>query len=70
MVQPITADDIRAECARRRLPFYILAARIGLHPVRLSRFLNGHQSMTPELTARIQRALAGDTVEQRSAGTR
>jgi plasmid maintenance system antidote protein VapI len=52
-----TADDIRAELARRRLPIYMLAAMVGLHPIRLSKVLNGRVVLKPELAERIMRAI-------------
>jgi plasmid maintenance system antidote protein VapI len=62
-----SADDVRAECARRRLPLYMLAAKVGLHPVRLGRFLNGHRPLSPELAERIRRALDTDAQERLAA---
>lgn len=52
-MQTITADDLRAELARRRLPVYVLAARVRLHPVRLGRLLSRRLTLTPELATRI-----------------
>jgi len=49
----IRAEDLRAEQARRRVPTYILAARVRLHPVRLGKVLNGRVALTPQLAHRI-----------------
>jgi len=65
MATLLTADDLRAEIARRNLHNYIVAARIPLHPVRLGRVLNGHSRLTPELADRIMQAIEGATLEQR-----
>jgi hypothetical protein len=54
---PVTAEDLRAELARRRLPAYVLAAKVRVHPVRLGRLLNGRITLPPALAARILRAI-------------
>jgi hypothetical protein len=59
---PLTAADIRAELARRRLPLYKLAAEVSLHPVRLSAALNERRPLSPQLAGRIAAALARLTV--------
>jgi hypothetical protein len=63
--RPLTADDVRpedlrAELARRRLPIYMLAARVRINPIRLGRLLNGRLTLTPALAERILRGLAED----------
>lgn len=57
----ITAADLRAELARRRLPVYILAARVRLHPVRLGRMLSGRVSLTAPIAERIMRAIGDES---------
>lgn len=52
------AAEFRAELARRMVPVYVLASRVGLHPAHLGQVLRGRREMTPELAQRIQRALA------------
>jgi plasmid maintenance system antidote protein VapI len=53
-----TAADIRAAVARHKLRLYLLAARIQVHPARLSLIVNGHAPLTPELAERLARAIA------------
>jgi plasmid maintenance system antidote protein VapI len=60
-----TCDDFRAELARCRMPIYILAASIRIHPRRLGSILSGRSPLTPELAARIRHAL--EKVDERSA---
>jgi len=52
-----TAADLRAAIARARMPLYILAGRIRLHPTYLSKIVNGHLPMRPDLVARIMQIL-------------
>jgi plasmid maintenance system antidote protein VapI len=52
-----TAEDLRAEIARRRVVVYRLASLIAIHPSRLSLYLNGHLPLSPELGFRILEAL-------------
>lgn len=48
-----TAGDLRAEIARMQIPIYQLAARVNMHPARLSLVLNGRTPLTAELAGRI-----------------
>ena len=52
------AAEIRAQLARRRLPLYLLAAQIRIHPVRLGRMLNERIPLSAAVAERIARALA------------
>jgi hypothetical protein len=52
-----SAEDLRAELARRRLPAYVVGARARIHPTRLGRLLRERITLTPELAARIWRAI-------------
>lgn len=54
-----TAEDLRAEIARRRVILYRLASLIAIHPSRLSLYLNGHLPLPPNLGLRILEALQG-----------
>jgi hypothetical protein len=56
-----TAADLRAVVARHKLKLYLLGARVGLHPARLSLVVNGHAPLTPELAERLSRAIAEAT---------
>lgn len=53
----ITAEELRVAIFRSRIPFYIVAARIGLHPATLGKTLNGKRPLRPELAERILRAI-------------
>jgi len=59
-IAEITHDDLRALRARYNVPVYILAARARIHPVRVSRLLNGRSPLTPELATRLQRAIEAE----------
>jgi plasmid maintenance system antidote protein VapI len=54
----MTAADLRAALARRRIRIYEFAPRIGLHPNRLGLLLNEHAPISPSLAHRIACALA------------
>ncbi len=45
--------DFRTELYRRRLPIYVVAAEVGLHPSRLSLYLNGRLPMPDEIGERL-----------------
>jgi len=49
--------DIRAELARRRWPLYQLAARISVHPARLSPMIHERVPMPTRIAERIAAAL-------------
>jgi DNA-binding transcriptional regulator YdaS (Cro superfamily) len=53
-------SECRAEFARTGVPKYLIAARVGVHPVRLSQFLHGHRPMPAALYERIMRAIADE----------
>jgi hypothetical protein len=52
-----TAEDLRAEIARRRVVVYRLASLVAIHPSRLSLYLNDHLPLSPELGLRILEAI-------------
>jgi len=54
------AAELRAEVARRLIPVYVLASRVGLHPAHLGQVLRGRRRLPPELAERIARALRGE----------
>jgi plasmid maintenance system antidote protein VapI len=54
----LTAGDLRAEIGRSRVPIYVLAAEIGLHPSRLGQMLNEKVPMSPDVASRVGEALA------------
>jgi len=53
----LTPADIRAELARRRFPLYQLAARISVHPARLSPMLHERVPLPAHIAERIAAAL-------------
>ena len=56
------AAELRAEVARRLIPVYVLASRVGLHPAHLGQVLRGRRPLPPELAERIEAALRGEGV--------
>jgi hypothetical protein len=63
-----TAEDLRAEVARRRVHLYELAAAVGMHPGRLGAMLNEKLPLRPALAERVAEALRG--LSARSGPTR
>jgi len=55
-----TAADLRAKLARLRVPVYVVAARVRIHPVRLGQLLNERITLTPAMAARIESAIAAE----------
>ncbi|HUF93615.1 MAG TPA: hypothetical protein VMR23_14660 [Candidatus Limnocylindria bacterium] len=55
---PMTPGDIRAALARLKFPLYQLAARIEVHPARLSPMIHERQPLPPRIAERIARVLA------------
>lgn len=53
----MTADDLRAEIARRRLHIYKLAAAVGINPNRLGAMLNGRISLNEAIAEKLVKAL-------------
>ena len=49
--------DIRAEIARLRYPIYQLAAKVNVHPGRMSRYLNERTEMPQSVADRVFEAL-------------
>ena len=52
-----SAENLRAEVARRRVRLYELAAEIGMHPGRLGAMLNERMPLRPEMAERVAEAL-------------
>jgi hypothetical protein len=65
-IDAMAPEDYRAELARLGLPHYIAAARVGLHPSRLSAVLWGRERMSPSLAERLLQVIA----EERKARER
>ncbi len=53
----LSAEDLRAEVARRRIRLYQLAAVVGLNPNRLGALLNERVPLTQATALRIAAAL-------------
>jgi len=49
----LSAADLRAELARVGLPRYVAAARVGIHPSRLSAILWERETLPRKLAARL-----------------
>ena len=56
------AAELRAEVARQQIPIYRLASLVNVHPSNLGQILRGRRPLTPEMAARIERALRGGAV--------
>ncbi len=54
----VTAGDLRALIARRRIPLYLVAARAGMHPATLGRMLTERRPLREGVADRILQALA------------
>lgn len=52
-----TPADLRAAIARSGQHKYVIGARCGVHPVRLSKLLHGREPLTDELARRILSAV-------------
>jgi hypothetical protein len=52
-----SAEDLRAEVARRRLRLYDIAAVVGMHPGRLGAMLNERIPMRPAVVGRVAEAV-------------
>jgi hypothetical protein len=59
----LTPSDIRAALARLRYPVYQLAARIEVHPVRLSPMLHERVPLPARIAERIARVLAEEAAK-------
>jgi hypothetical protein len=57
-----TEDELRAEVARYRVPVYMLAARLRVHPTRLSRLLHGRERIPEALVPKILDAIRAEAV--------
>lgn len=55
--EKVTPADLRSLIARKRVPIYVIAPAIPLHPSRLSLVLNERIPLDPDLAVRIQRAI-------------
>jgi hypothetical protein len=53
-----SAEELRMLRAARQLPVYLLGARVGIHPGRLSMYLRGTLPMPEGVPERIAAALA------------
>jgi plasmid maintenance system antidote protein VapI len=56
----ITDAHLRAQCAVAKVALYRVGARAGIHPSRLSGFMNGSVPLTPEIASRISAAIEAE----------
>jgi hypothetical protein len=54
---PPTREDLPAALARKRVPIYMVAARIRIHPIRLGRMLSGYTGLPPDVAVRLLAAI-------------
>jgi hypothetical protein len=52
-VAPPTPADLRAAIAREQLRLYVIAARVGVHPGKLSAVLGGRRPMSSTFAVRV-----------------
>ena len=57
--------DFRTELYRLRLPIYKIASQVGVHPSRLSLYLNERLPMPSGLRERLEAIVLEHTVESR-----
>ena len=58
--------DFRTELYRLRLPIYKIASQVGVHPSRLSLYLNERLPMPPDVGARLEAVLSRYTLARES----
>lgn len=63
----LTAADLRAERARKQMPIFVLAAKVGTHPFRLGQLLNERRALTPRMANKIAKALGVAAQAEREA---
>jgi len=56
----ISAEDLRAEVARKQIPLYKLAASIDIHPGRLGMMLCGTMPLPADIAERVLGALKSE----------
>jgi plasmid maintenance system antidote protein VapI len=59
----LTPGDIRAALARLRFPLYQLAARVHVHPARLSPMIHEHRPLPAGLAERIADVLSEEATK-------
>lgn len=64
----ITAADLRAELARLNVPRYIIAAKAGVHPSRLSAVLCERDKLPRRLAKAVWNAIAEERASRSAAG--
>jgi hypothetical protein len=60
----ITRHELRAAIARTGEFAYLIGARAKVNPVRLSKILNGHEPLTPEIARRILRVCEDESARR------
>jgi hypothetical protein len=59
-LQAPSAADLRAAIARAQVKVFLVAARVGIHPVSLSRRLHGRIPLEQDLARRILAAIEAE----------
>jgi hypothetical protein len=60
-----TAEELRAEMARRGVLRYRVASRVGIHPARLGQMLNERIPMPPQVAEHISVAIQAEAPARR-----
>ena len=69
MLDPVYGADLRALLGRTRVPAYLVAARIPMHPCRFSRLVNDDAEPIPRaISRRVLEAIAAIAAERRGRG--
>jgi hypothetical protein len=68
VLEPMSAADLRAILGRTRVPAYLVAARIPMHPCRFSRLVNDDAEPIPSaISRRVLEAIEAIAAERRRA---
>jgi hypothetical protein len=54
-----SAADLRATIARKQIPLFKLAAKVGVHPITLGQMLNEKKPLRQLIAERLIKALGG-----------
>ncbi len=61
----MNSNDLRTELYRLRLPIYKVASEVGVHPSRLSLYLNGRLPMPADLRDRLEAIVSSNPQDQK-----
>lgn len=57
---PVTAADLRALLARKRVKMWEMAFKLGINPTHLSAMLNERRALNPDVATRLVELLEAD----------